>query len=108
MSLGEKDLNILQKFQECLKTNRPLQFIELNKKNKNWSNQYRISIHSEKICNDLFNLNCINKKSLELKFPKGKIPPELLRHFIRGYIDGDGSFVLYQNKKINLGHMVYK
>jgi len=37
----------------------------------------------------LIELGCVPAKSLVLKFPE--IEPKLWRHFIRGYLDGDGS-----------------
>ena len=39
---------------------------------------------------------CTPRKSLTLEFPN--INPELKRHFVRGYFDGDGSFGLYGTK----------
>ena len=38
------------------------------------------------------NKGCVPQKSLIIKFPSYDIvPKELIRHFIRGYFDGDGS-----------------
>ena len=43
-------------------------------------------------------LGCIPKKSLILKFPNYKqVPKKLIKHFIRGYIDGDGSIYMSNN-----------
>ncbi len=44
--------------------------------------------YSDKMCQDLIGLGCIPKKSLTLKFPV--LREDLIRHFIRGYFDGDG------------------
>lgn len=53
---------------------------------------YRITICSKKLVKDLVKLGCYQNKSLTLDFPSEKqVPKELLRHFIRGYFDGDGS-----------------
>jgi len=42
---------------------------------------------------DLIALGCIPRKSLLLKFPtSNQVPEHLIRHFIRGYFDGDGHF----------------
>lgn len=42
---------------------------------------------------DLINLGCVPKKSLILTFPsEEQIPKKLIKHFIRGYFDGDGWF----------------
>ena len=50
------------------------------------------------IKNSLVNLGCIPRKSLVLRFPKDKqVPKRLKRHFVRGYIDGDGSIYKSNN-----------
>lgn len=54
---------------------------------------------SKKMCNDLILLGCTSKKSLTLAFPK--INNKLIRHFIRGYVDGDGC-ITFGNKKQKL------
>lgn len=63
------------------------------------SESYGVDITSSQICNDLVSLGFgYNKTYKELHLPN--IPKELLRHFIRGYFDGDGSFTggVYQDK----------
>jgi intein/homing endonuclease len=51
----------------------------------------RLSIHSKILVHDLINLGCYEAKTYkELSIPK--IDEKLVRHFIRGYFDGDGSF----------------
>lgn len=52
---------------------------------------------SNKLCNDLINLGCIPNKTFVAAYPN--IPAELDRHFIRGYLDGDGT--IYHNLKTN-------
>jgi len=57
-----------------------------------------ISINNRTFCEDLVFLGCIPRKSLVLEPPNQKqVPDYLLRHFIRGYIDGDGT--IYKNSK---------
>lgn len=41
------------------------------------------------------NLGVIARKGSTLKFPKFITDPDLIRHFIRGYIDGDGGLGIY-------------
>lgn len=54
---------------------------------------YRISFRSDKCKQDLINKGCIPRKSLLLNFPTyNQVPQNLMRHFIRGYFDGDGWF----------------
>jgi intein-encoded DNA endonuclease-like protein len=44
---------------------------------------------------DLIALGCVPRKSLILRFPtKEQVPQHLIKHFIRGYFDGDGSIGL--------------
>lgn len=51
---------------------------------------YGIDITSSRLCESLVNLGFgYNKTYMEHSFPK--MEPSLLRHFIRGYFDGDGS-----------------
>ncbi|NIO20686.1 MAG: hypothetical protein GTN76_08095, partial [Candidatus Aenigmarchaeota archaeon] len=53
---------------------------------------YSILIYNEKIYDDLIGLGLTPRKSLTMKFPE--VPPEYMRHFIRGCWDGDGSVFL--------------
>jgi len=102
LSLQESDVDILNIFNKELNSNKPLQFIKITHRNPNASNQYRLSICSKKMSQRLIELGCPNKKSLIIKFPNEEIvSKDLLRHFIRGYFDGDGSFLAYLNKKTN-------
>ena len=56
-----------------------------------------VDINSSKICNDLVNLGFgYNKTYVDLKLPK--IDDKLIRHFIRGYFDGDGTISYYYCK----------
>ena len=49
---------------------------------------------------DLINKGCVPKKSLILKFPtENVVPNNLIRHFIRGYFDGDGC-VFFRTYKV--------
>ena len=60
---------------------------------------YGVDITSAELCNDLVNLGFgYNKSYAELHIPN--IPKELIRHFVRGYFDGDGCITggVYQDK----------
>lgn len=52
---------------------------------------------STNLINNLAYYNITPKKSLTLKFPH-KLNKNLIRHFIRGVVDGDGSVVFHYNK----------
>lgn len=89
ISISIKDIDILHKF---------MKDIELDKKiyigtayNKKSETQYcRLQIGSGLMCADLNKYGCYPRKTHSLKFPNN-IPDNLIRHFIRGYFDGDGS-----------------
>lgn len=63
-----------------------------------------ISCYSKKICQDLIKLGCTPRKSLTLKFPS--IREDLIRHCIRGYIDGDGCYYFNKKAKSHTIHIV--
>lgn len=57
--------------------------------------------HSQKMCDDLIQLGCVPRKSLTLKFPD--LDSSLVKHFVRGYFDGDGCIYWHHNKNQNKG-----
>ncbi len=60
----------------------------------------RWTVRNKHLWNVLYSYGCVPKKSLILKFPNTNIfkSPNLIKHFIRGYWDGDGC-ISYANKK---------
>lgn len=61
----------------------------------NANESFGVDITSTKLCQDLVNLGIgYNKSYSELHIPK-IIPQCLIRHFIRGYFDGDGCITGY-------------
>lgn len=97
----EGDKEILERLRSIIESERPLRFIKRQEKGSNRKNQYKLIISSKKISRDLSILGCFQNKSLTLKFPEEKqVPRHLLRHFIRGYFDGDGTiFFKHRVKK---------
>lgn len=96
LSLIDTDKTILDKFNKELLSNKPLQIIKRRCKNPNWADNYRLSIVSQKMSKRLKELGCPQKKSFIIEFPNENIiSNKLLRHFVRGYFDGDGSFSTY-------------
>lgn len=86
LGLAEKDLKQIEKFKECLGLKNKICYREATK-------SYRISFRSQSCKQDLIKQGCVPKKSLILKFPtEQQVPFYLIRHFIRGYFDGDGWF----------------
>lgn len=59
---------------------------------------YRLTISSVQIAKKLHEYGAIEKKSLVLQPPKN-IPEKMLKHFVRGFIDGNGSIIFDVNTK---------
>lgn len=97
LSLKEEDKEHIKKFLDFMGSDADIKRrkIELNGKTHYAS---RGVICSTKIARRLNELGCTPNKSLTLKFPE--LPKESLRHFIRGYFDGDGS-VTISKRSIN-------
>lgn len=62
---------------------------------------YRVSICSKQICDDLIALGVTPRKSLTLQFCD-KVPLHLVHHYIRGYVDGDGSIQYRKHARIEI------
>ena len=58
----------------------------------------RIQCTSQKTVDDLISKGCVKRKSLILQPPKN-VPSILIKDFIRGYFDGDGSLSYYITNK---------
>lgn len=56
---------------------------------KRFGDRTRLCISSLVFCKHLINKGCTQRKSLTLEFPTF-LREDLIRHFIRGYFDGDG------------------
>lgn len=94
MNLHEKDKKILEKLTNIIQPSKKLYY-------SNKKKQYSIQIVSEQMCTDLNYHGCVQAKTKILTFPK-TVPNNLIRHFIRGYFDGDGCIHIKQkeNNKI--------
>jgi hypothetical protein len=87
--LKNDDIDILKKFSGFLNTNKPIS------RNNDYSS--KIVIESKYMSKRLSSLGVIQAKTHTLEFPK--LDKELIRHFIRGYFDGDGCITY--GKKLN-------
>lgn len=94
LTLQEDDVDILIKLKDVIKTNKPLQYI---KREEGVKNQFRLSITRASIHKDINKHGLYQNKSLTIT-PKciNNLSDELLRHFLRGYYDGDGSLTYYK------------
>jgi intein/homing endonuclease len=94
LALQLRDKLIMNKIRDLISPTSKLTLIQ--SKNINRQDQFRLRIRSKLISEQLIKLGCVPNKALILEFPEWLIDPELQRHFIRGYFDGDGS--LYAKK----------
>ena len=86
LGLAEKDLNHIEKFKEFIGVPNKISYRPQTK-------SYRYIFKSIPCKEDLIKQGCMPKKSLILKFPtEQQVPNYLIKHFIRGYFDGDGWF----------------
>ena len=89
ITLHPDDVEILNLFNKKLGSNKPL---------RNDRGYVRLVMENKKISMDLAKLGCVKAKTHILKFPKLK--KNMIRHFIRGYFDGDGCITWSKNKLI--------
>ena len=95
LELSVKDKYIIESFAKDIKTDRKVRDYKYSKKHN-----AQIQIKSNKISNDLSKYGIVPNKTFKIDGIKN-IPIELIRHFIRGYFDGDGCAYLYKPKDQN-------
>lgn len=108
LGVSIKDIEHMDKFCEFLQypkgkyVVKSHQFGSKDTKNKNGEEMYMVTtlIKNSTLWNDLNSKGCVPNKSLILTFPNEEIfeNKELIKHFIRGYCDGDGSLT-WSNKE---------
>ena len=97
ISLKESDKDILEKITELIQPDKPLRYYTTANSRKkegfeNSQNQWRLMINNKHISQRLVELGCGKAKTHNLTFPTAEqVPSHLIRHFVRGYFDGDGS-----------------
>lgn len=95
IALQARDREMLEKIKRALKSESPIE--DYVYKDKPYC---RIHFYSKHLCDTLRTLGCVSLKSMNLKWNREIIHPNLMRHFLRGYFDGDGhfSFWMYKGK----------
>jgi intein-encoded DNA endonuclease-like protein len=97
LRLAEKDKEILLKIADELKITKPLKYFCQGGRYPSWE----LAFYGIDVCRDLIDLGCVCSKSDKLVFPK--IRKDLVRHFIRGYFDGDGCIAIdYKRKRSHI------
>lgn len=105
LTLSSCDIEHLYKFKDALEYNGNIHTYVPDKEKfiYNTKNYSRLLIKNDKIVDDLIDKGCFPLKTNILIFPTEKqVPKIFLNHFIRGYNDGDGSIIVFINKKNQL------
>lgn len=100
ISLQRSDEDFLRKFIYAINGNFDLKLKTAHVKFNDIYKDYdicEVSFRDKKMTSDLLKYFSTNKTEY-LRIPK-EIPTELIRHFIRGFSDGDGCFYCNLNKK---------
>lgn len=96
LALAERDIDVLEKLKYDLNSTYPIRY-DNSLRSANAMKQVIYAPRCQKTVDDLIKLGCVERKSLILTFPtKNQVPENLIRHFIRGYFDGDGSISEYK------------
>jgi len=89
-TLKKSDFKHLYKFCDLIRLDK--------EKVKIYKDTVRLEISSNKIVEDLKRHGVTYRKTFKVKYPK--IDKNLMKHFIRGYFDGDGCLTISRNNKI--------
>lgn len=96
INLQAGDKKHLEKLNKCLEGNYSVKVTENIRGDKTYWNA-RLSVYSTKLVKDLINKGVVPNKTSVIVFPT--IQNDLVRHFIRGYFDGDGTVCERKHKK---------
>lgn len=108
IGLKESDKEILDKITSIIQPTKPLSYLDTSTQKKtkgfeNSKNQYRLIIANKHISQRLVELGCGKAKTHNLTFPtEEQVPSCLIRHFVRGYFDGDGSVSKGKISKVDI------
>lgn len=105
IQLQERDKQILEQIRDISHNERPLWKSVLNDKNPKWQNSIVLTWQSKNISQVLNDYGMVSRKSLILEFPSW-MDKTLYPHFIRGYMDGDGSIYYSHDRKTFRASMV--
>ena len=89
LSLKKSDINHIKKFKKFTSSENKIYETDV---------AFRFMFSCFKIKQDLINLGCFSAKTNIIKFPTAEqVSKKYLKHFIRGYFDGDGC-ISYSNR----------
>ena len=95
LGIGRKDKDHLLKIRDAMDFTGPISdYSYFNKSYGKMTDSSWLKVYcSKKVVADIGkNFNVVPQKTFTYEFPEGIINHNMVRHFIRGYFDGDGSF----------------
>ena len=110
LGLKITDLHIIKTFKKYIKAKKEIYFNDKTTTNRNINpeTQATLTLNSQITKNHLMRLGIIPRKSLKIKFPNNKkVPDKYLKHFVRGYFDGDGSISKSKRVDFTCGSRVF-
>lgn len=91
IALQERDVDILKKLSFLIYEKDKTKYcIKKTENGARRQNCYRLTIFSKHICEKLKGYGLVTNRIYNMVIPENSIPQELLRHFFRGYFDGNG------------------
>jgi len=93
--LSKKDEEIIKRFKKAVDSNKFIKSYEFD--GREYSS---FCLYSKYFAGKLTELGCMSGKTFKLQFPD-YLNNDLIRHFIRGYFDGDGCISYHFTKKSN-------
>lgn len=97
LKLHKQDIDILHKLKSAMEYEGPVLW-EYYKDGRSFP---KLAISRKRLSVALSNVGCPQAKTFIIKFPSSDIVPEyLVRHFVRGYFDGDGSISYTDDNKL--------
>lgn len=97
--LHKQDKEIIEKFKSCIGANNPIGLYKQTYCN--------LALYSQHLCDKLSEYGLTQAKTYTLQIPE--LDNELMRHFIRGYYDGDGCFsVIKRRDRKNPNSKIYQ
>lgn len=97
--LHKQDIEILEKFKSCIGASNPIGLYK--------ETYCNLNLYSKYLCEKLAEYGLYQAKTYTLQLPV--LEESLMRHFIRGYFDGDGCFsVTKRNDRKNPNSKTYQ
>lgn len=90
IGLSIKDLSHLERIKSFLGYDAPIKFYQVKTPQGKMKDACRLNVHSQKLSNRLLTLGIVKGRGWFKELLLDNLPQGMYRHFIRGFVDGDG------------------